>query len=103
MTAKQRRGTRREHQVRDVLREDDWVVYRGAASLGCADLVALKVHRLPRLVQVKSCASGPYDHFRPAERAALKQEAEWAGAEALLAWWPPRGKLRWIAVEEWPA
>jgi hypothetical protein len=28
--------------------------------------------------------------------------AAMAGAKAVLAWWPPRGKLRFIESTEWP-
>lgn len=96
------RGIQRERQVRDKLLDDDWVVIRAAGSLGCVDLAALKAGRVPRLIEVKSTI-GPYDHFGPADRADLSLRALWAGAEAWLAWWPRRGKLRWIPEREWPA
>jgi Holliday junction resolvase len=97
------RGTQRERAVRDKLREDGYVVYRPGASLGCADLVALKAGEPPKLVQVKTGTRNPYDHFRPDERAALVAEAEKAGAVALLAWWPLRGRLSYIDSSAWPS
>lgn len=96
------RGIRRERQVRDKLASEDWVVFRPGGSLGCADLVALRDGSRPRLVQVKASAQGPYEHFRPAERLRLAATARMCGADALLAWWPPRGVLRWIPTQEWP-
>lgn len=95
-------GTRRERQVRDKLLSDDWIVFRPGASLGVADLVALRAGDRPRLVQVKGSAGGPYEHFSPAERLKLIGTARLAGADPWLAWWPPRGVLRWIPAEEWP-
>ncbi len=96
------RGHQRERQVRDWLTERDWIVVRAAGSLGCIDLVALKTGETPRLIEVKSTAGGPYERFGPADRAELSVNAEWAGATAWLAWWPPRGVLRWIPETEWP-
>jgi Holliday junction resolvase len=96
------RGHNRERQVKLLLQDDDWWVARAAGSLGDADLVALKAGRIPRLIEVKSTAGGPYERFGPVERERLRYAAELAGATAELAWWPPRGKLRWIPSSEWP-
>lgn len=96
------RGIARERKVRDWLQERDWWVCRAAGSLGDADLVALKAGNRPRMIEVKSSAQGPYEHFRPADRKALAFAAEMAGADAYLAWWPPRGQLHWIPAHEWP-
>jgi hypothetical protein len=82
--------------------DEGWFVIRPGGSLGCADLIGLRDGRRPKFVQVKSSAQGAYEHFRPAERRKLSLTAKDAGAEAVLAWWPPRGQLRWIAEEEWP-
>ncbi len=95
-------GRQRERQVADCLRADGWVVVKGT-SFGTADLVALRAASTPMLVEVKSTTGGPYEHFRPADRRALALEAGRAGADAVLAWWPPRGKLRLIYSESWPA
>lgn len=94
-------GRARERQVADKLRGDDWVVVKGT-TYGVADLVALRVGSTPRLIEVKSTAGGPYERFGPAARASLIAEAERAGAQAWLAWWPPNGKLRHIPATEWP-
>lgn len=95
-------GTQRERAVRDYLSERDWIAFRAPASLGCADVVALKDGERPRLVEVKSTAGGPYERFGPEERARLSLAARMAGADAFLAWWPPRGKLIWIPERAWP-
>lgn len=96
------RGTQRERAVRDWLADRDWVAFRAPASLGCADVVALRNGSRPRMVEVKSTAQGPYERFGPAERSRLSATAELAGADAYLAWWPPRGELRWVPEGEWP-
>jgi Holliday junction resolvase len=98
-----RRGIHRERKVRDLLASQDWLAFRAPASLGCADVIALRLGSRPRLVEVKSTAGGPFEHFGPAARARLSAAARLAGADALLAWWPSRGKLIWIAENEWPA
>jgi Holliday junction resolvase len=97
-----RRGIDRERKVRDKLASEDWLAFRAPASLGCADVIALRDGSRPRLIEVKSTAQGPYEHFGPTSRARLSAAARLAGAEALLAWWPPRGQLRFIAEAEWP-
>ena len=96
------RGHDRERQVKALLEADDWFVTRAAGSLGDADLVALKVGHTPRLIEVKSSAKGPYEHFGPKDRADLLFAAHVAGAVAQLCWWPPRGKPHWIDSLEWP-
>lgn len=74
------RGTALEHQVRDDLVERGWLVVRPGASLGPADLVALRAGWDPLLVQVKI---GGY--MLPAERRELCEAAERSGAVPLLA------------------
>lgn len=96
------RGISRERQVKALLQGEDWWVCRAAGSLGDADLVALRVGSRPRLIEVKSTAQGPYEHFGPADRAALSLAARIAGADAFVAWWPSRGKLHWIPEASWP-
>lgn len=87
------------------LEDREWWVARAAGSLGDADLVALKgrpiLHR-PLLIEVKSSAQGPYEHFGPAARQRLLEAANLAGATAVLAYWPPHGELRFIYANEWP-
>lgn len=97
-----RRGTQRELRVRDLLANDDWLSFRAPASLGVADVVALRDGSRSRLIEVKSTAGGPYERFGPKERARLSIAARLAGADAYLAWWPPHGTLHWIHETEWP-
>lgn len=77
---------------------------RAAASLGAVDLVALKANHPPRFIQVKSDKKeyGPFNNFGPKARAELLTEAGQAGAVAELCWWPPHGKLEYIAPADWP-
>lgn len=98
-----KRGTQREYAVRDHMRDRDWIVFRAPASLGVADVVALRYGNRPRLIEVKSTAQGPYERFGPADRSKLREAARIAGADALLAWWPPRGSLIFIPEEDWPS
>lgn len=81
---------------------EGWWVSRAAGSLGDADLVALKVGELARLVEVKSNKGSPFMHFRRADREALISAAVRAGAIPWLVHWPPRQQLRWIPVADWP-
>lgn len=97
----QPRGRTREHQVVDYYRQRGWAAYRIAH--GPADAVALQSGRRPQLIQVKSTARGPYDHFPPEDRRALLEAAAHAGADPVLAWWPPRGQLALIREWNWPA
>ena len=101
MSAKAR-GIARERQVRDILAKSDWLCFRSPASLGCADIVALRDGSRPRLIEVKATAQGPFERFGPAARAKLAATAKMAGASAELAWWPPHGQLRWLSEAEWP-
>jgi Holliday junction resolvase len=108
------RGHDRERAVKKVLEAEGWVVLRAPGSLGTFDLVAMrgKIEELDprrsrvipelRLIEVKSTAQGPYEHFGPEDRAELLAAAERAGGVAELAYWPSRGKLRWIKSSEWP-
>lgn len=96
------RGHQRERAVKDWHAERDWLAFRAPASLGVADVVALRDGSRSRLIEVKSTAQGPYERFGPADREKLRQAAKLAGADAFLAWWPPRGELRMIPAAEWP-
>ena len=74
---------------------------RAPASLGVADVVALKPGEA-RLCEVKSTTAGPYAGFGPADRAALSAAAKVAGASAWLYWHPKNKPGVWIAEAEWP-
>jgi Holliday junction resolvase len=97
------RGHNEERRLKAQLEGEDWFVVRAAGSLGDADLVALKIGHLPRLIEVKTDIAGPFANFRPADRAELLLAAAIAGAEAWLYWRPPRGTGRWFAASEWPS
>lgn len=97
------RGHDRERSVKALLEGEDWFVMRAAGSLGLVDLVALKAGRRPRFIEVKSTAGGPYERFGPKARLDLLFAADMAGADAELAWHPPRGRLRFIPSTEWPS
>lgn len=97
------RGFQRERAVRDWYLENDWLAFRSPASLGVADVIAMKDGERSHLVEVKSTVAGPYHSFGPAARVRLRLAADLAGAVPLLAWWPPRGKLRFIEASEWPS
>ena len=97
------RGHARERQVRDWYAKRDWLTFRAPASLGVADVIALKAGEKPHLVEVKCTSRGPYHGFLPADRARLSMAARMAGAVALLAWWPSRGQLVFIPESEWPS
>ncbi len=103
MSAARSRGSKRERQVRDWLTERDWVVIHTRPGTNFCDVVALKLGRPSRFVEVKSTTRGPYAGFPPEDRADLLAVAALAGAEAWLAWWPKGGKLTWIHSDHWPA
>ena len=98
-------GRARERDVKRRLEELGWVVMKGT-TYGVCDLVALRPHVAGTaeawLIEVKSTVGGPYHSFGPADRAELRAAAARAGATAVLAWWPPRGKLKLIPESDWP-
>lgn len=94
-------GRARERQTADALRSEGWVVLKGT-TYGTCDLVAMRAGDPPMLIEVKSTSGGPYERFGPDDRAALRAAAEQAGAQAVLAYWPPRKPLRLIFAAEWP-
>lgn len=110
------RGTQRENAVAGELRAQGWVVGSMRTSAGGGDLIASRLHfkgsvdrstgqRSPFpevwLVEVKS-TSKPYERFGPADRKAMLEVAEQAGAVAWLAHWPKNGKLTMIRSTSWP-
>lgn len=95
-------GSSRERQLRDQLRNEGWVVYKGGGSLGPADLVCLKRGRQPMLIQSKANVGSPWKNFGRSERQLLYEEARQAGALAFLVHWPPHGRQAWLHSSEWP-
>lgn len=84
------------------LRSEGWVALRAPASLGVADVLAVRDGEI-RLIEVKSTRAGPFAGFPPADRRALLEAADQAGGSAYLFWHPPRRAARWIGPEEWPS
>lgn len=97
-----RRGIQRERDLVNLLRGEDWFALRAPASLGCADVVALKDGHRPLMVEMKSTTRSPFSGFPPADRAELLFMAALAGAEAWLVHWPKRSEPLWISPEHWP-
>lgn len=95
-------GHDRERAIKRILEDEGWWVIRAPASLGEADLVALKAGEQPRMIEAKANTGNPYMNFRPEDRQALLDAAEKAGARAELAFWPKFGNLTWIGSEAWP-
>lgn len=87
------RGDYFERQVRDTLAEHGWLVIRSAGSLGVADLWAARHDKTLMLVSCK--ISGRID---PAERTALLDAAELAGARAVVAMRPRGGRVTVAAI-----
>lgn len=96
-------GIQRERQVRERLEKEGYAVVRAAGSLGCIDLVAGK-DGFTLAIEVKADAEkyGPFNNFGPSKRKALKDLAIQAHWTAVLAWWPPRGELKWLFPYDWP-
>lgn len=106
------RGIDRERRVKALLEDEGWVVMRAAGSLGICDLIALRQESDglggppyigAMLIEVKSDIGYPFRHFGPGKRRALIAAADRSGAEAWLAWWPPRRPgPEWIPTTRWP-
>lgn len=94
-------GTRRENQVRDELVRLGWEVKKPKVSLGPADLLARRRHRV-LCIQVKANYGNAYMNFRRQERQELLEEAEWMKGKAVLVHWPPYGDCKWIWPKNWP-
>jgi Holliday junction resolvase len=96
-------GTRVEKKLRDKYIDEGWICHRSPASIGTYDLIALKAGYKPRLIEVKANVDGgPYKTFGPAKRKELQGAAEQAGADAILAYWPPHCNLKEIFSKDWP-
>src|SRR4051812_20289947 len=95
-------GANRELKVMAVLTEEGWLCASRRHIGGAGDVLALRGTKKvwpyideAMLIEVKSTTRSPWVTFGPADRQALVETAEKHGAKPLLAWWPPRGKLRW--------
>lgn len=109
------RGARKENAVAALSRADGWVVASMRTAAGGGDLMRARARSgvTPpgwanagaevQLVEVKSTAGGPFERFGPADRRAMLEVADRAGADAFLAWYPPRSSVPiWIPADEWP-
>lgn len=80
------RGDYLERQTRAALEAHGWLIVRAGGSLGAADLVALRAGKRPLLIQCKILGRGrTFPRMDPAERVALWDAAEKAGARPLIA------------------
>jgi Holliday junction resolvase len=94
-------GNRREREVRQALESYGWTVRKARASLGAADLVAIRGKR-KLLIQVKAVKGSAYKTFGPEDRAELIREGEFCGGTPVLVHWPPYKPCRWFWVRHWP-
>jgi Holliday junction resolvase len=88
------RGDRFEHVVTARLRALGFYVCRSAGSLGPADLVALRGDSLPLLINCKIT-----DNTTTRIRRELANIANDAGALAIIATKPNRGKISWQRID----
>ncbi len=95
-------GSARERAYAGRLEADGWTVTRSPASLGAADLIALKAGQQPLVIQVKANHGSPWMNFRPTERTELARIARIAGAVAQLVHWAPFAQPRVYLAHEWP-
>jgi len=107
-------GNARELKVMAVLADKGWLCASRRHIGGAGDILAIRqpyfdgvvrpagTRVVARLIEVKSTTRSPWVTFGPADRQDLVDTAIRFGAEPLLAWWPPRGKLRWIQASEFP-
>lgn len=103
-------GSARERAIKDLKLAEGYLAFRAPASLGVADVIAIKevlyggwhVGSRVELIEAKCNTGNPYKNFSPTARKRLSQAAEQCGAEALLAFWPKRGKLVYLREDEWP-
>lgn len=97
------KGHGRERQIKKLLEEQGWIVFRAPASLGVCDLIALKAGERPRMIEVKANElGGPWSNFRWRDRADLLEAAMVAGAEAWLCHVVSRREPVWIHQSQWP-
>lgn len=95
-----KKGANRERQVMALLQKEGYLVCRAAGSHGAADLIAIKAGTI-YLIQVKRTKS-KFSGFGPKERKELCDDAELAGGQAILAWWPANKPLEFIYPIDWP-
>lgn len=97
-----RRGIQRERDLVNWLKRNEFFAMRAPASLGCADVIALKAESKPLMIEVKSTTRSAFAGFPPSDRAELLSVASAAGAEAWLLYWPKRSEPVWVSPSDWP-
>ena len=103
-------GNARELKVMDLLATEGWLCGSRRHIGGAGDILAVRCPwpsvaseiKQVQLIEVKSTTRSPWVTFGPKDRQDLVDTALTYGAEPVLAWWPPRGKLRWIRPSEFP-
>lgn len=99
-----RRGNSFEVELAKALEDQGALVGSRRRIAGVGDLLVYgpELGRV-RLVEAKTTAGGPYERFGRIERAIMISVCRDAGAEAWLAWRPPRASVvKWISSDEWP-
>jgi Holliday junction resolvase len=94
----------------DLLATEGWLCGSRRHIGGAGDILAVRCPwpsvaseiKQVQLIEVKSTTRSPWVTFGPKDRQDLVDTALTYGAEPVLAWWPPRGKLRWIRPSEFP-
>lgn len=111
-------GTQRERQVRDYYRDLGYIAFRAPASLGVADVIAIRSFQNKSdafllsddfalcseviFCEVKGGIGSPYKHFGPDKRERLMDAAAQAGAQAVLIHWASRHPMEIIPSYLWP-
>lgn len=97
-----RRGHDRERAYIKRQTEDGWFSMRAPASLGAVDVVSIKPGSV-EFAEVKSTAAGPFADFGPKDRERLLTTADFAGATAVLVWWPKHKQPVKFYAHSWPS
>ena len=91
------KGTRAERHVMRFLEQRGWYAMRAYASKGPFDVLAIKRHRAPLMIEVKSGLSRTPGWLPPATRIRILDAAAPAGAKATTAHYE-RGLLQWWLI-----
>ena len=96
-----RRGNAFDLRVTRNLEADGWLVASRRHTAGPGDLLAVRAGII-QLIECKTTARGPYEHFGPRDRAAMIEAEQQFRLGAWLAWRGPRQQICWIPSTEWP-
>lgn len=87
---------------RHMLGAGDFVAVRPFALVKLPNATKRPIHEV-RLVEVKTTAQSPYERFGPDDRSLLLEAAHRIGAEAWIAWRPPKAPCwAWLPSPVWP-